>query len=388
MEGIMSPHAGIAARTLLFALALASAAVEITCAPAHPAASASAQAPGKRYVCTACGGACDLAVFDHPGTCPQCGMPLVEEGSVEARKQGGKPVAILLFDGVEIIDFTGPWEVFGAAGFEVYTVAATRAPVTTSMGMTVVPRYTYADAPQPAVLLVPGGGVHGVEHDPATLRWVGETSHRAELTLSVCNGAFIVASAGLLDGMSATTTFHLLPKLREAFPKVHVVSDRRYVDNGAVITAAGLSSGIDGALHVVERMFGRGAAQTAALGIEYDWHPEGGFVRARLADRVIPDIDLRTLAGTWTVEKNEGTRDRWDVALRGTSPQAAAEVLDALDRSLVRGGRWQRTQATDAARSWHVVDDEGNPWSGSMSIEPRSAGAHDYVVKLSVGRGT
>jgi transcriptional regulator GlxA family with amidase domain len=169
-----------------------------------------------------------------------------------------------LFDGVEIIDFTGPWEVFGAAGFEVYTVAATRDPVTTAMGMTVVPRYTFADAPPPAVLLVPGGGVNGVEHDPASLRWVTDTSRRAELTLSVCNGAFILASAGLLDGLSATTTFHLLPKLRAGFPKVHVVSDRRYVDNGTIVTAAGLSSGIDGALHVVERMRG------AVVGVDVD----------------------------------------------------------------------------------------------------------------------
>jgi len=383
----MTKHAGVVARTFLFSLAVASAAAALTCAPAQPPATASAQ-HGKRWVCAPCGGTCDLAFYDHPGTCPHCGMPLVEEGSTEAKRQASKPVAILLFEGVEIIDFTGPWEVFGAAGFDVFTVAATRDPVTTAMGMTVVPRYTFADAPSPAVLLVPGGGVHGVEHDPATLRWVTDTSRRAELTLSVCNGAFIVASAGLLDGLSATTTFHLLPKLREGFPKIHVVSDRRYVDNGSIITAAGLSSGIDGALHVVDRMLGRGAAQTAALGIEYDWHPEGEFVRARLADRLIPDVNLRDLEGAWVVEKNEGTRERWDVALRGTSPKRPTAVLGVLDQVLVTEGHWQRTRATDGARAWRFDDDEGKPWSATASIEPRSAGAREYLVTLAVAQGT
>src|SRR5262249_27321862 len=144
--------------------------------------------------------------------CPVCGMPLVEQGSKEAQGSAGKPVAILVFDGAEIIDFTGPWEVFGAAGFDVYTVAATREPVTTAMGMKVVPRYTFADAPRAAILVVPGGTVKGARSSEATSRWVKEASAHAEQTMSVCNGAFILAGAGLLDGLTATTTDHLISK--------------------------------------------------------------------------------------------------------------------------------------------------------------------------------
>jgi len=312
-------------------------------------------------------------------------MPLVEEGSEAARQHAGKPVAILLFDGAEIIDFTGPWEVFGAAGFDVYTVAATKAPVTTSMGMTVVPNYTFADAPQPAVLVVPGGGVNGARHDPATLRWLVDTSRRSEQTLSVCNGAFIMASAGLLDGLTATTTFHLLTKLRTEFPKVTVVSDRRYVDNGAIVTAAGLSSGIDGALHVVDKMLGRGAAQLAALGIEYDWHPDGSYVRARLADRVIPDVDLVALGGPWKFDRTEGTTDHWDIAIRGKSAKTATDILDSMDRSFV-AGRWQRVSATTASREWRLTDEDGQSWTGSVAVDVPTESRREYVLKFAVAQ--
>src|SRR5207247_264180 len=204
-------------------------------------------------------------VFDKPGVCPQCGMPLVEQGSAAAAAHAHKKVGILIFNGVEIIDYTGPWEVFGAADFDVYTVAASRDPVTTAMGMTVVPKYTFADAPQSDVLVVPGGGVKAASGDRATLAWVNAVTEHAQHTMSVCNGAFILAHAGLLDGLGATTTASNLDRLEETFPKIRVVYDQRFVDNGKIITTGGLSAGIDGALHVVEKMLGHGTAQQVAL---------------------------------------------------------------------------------------------------------------------------
>ena len=124
--------------------------------------------------------------------------------------------------------------------------------------------------------------------------------------MSVCNGAFILASAGLLDGLSATTTNGNIPRLRTQFPKINVVEDRRYVDNGKIITAAGLSAGIDGALHVVELLMGKGAAEQTALVEEYDWHGNSRFVRASLADHVLPNLYLsRTMAtGTSSARKD------------------------------------------------------------------------------------
>src|SRR5260370_9625857 len=134
----------------------------------------------KHWVCPSCCQPCDNQVFDAPGVCPSCGMPLVEQGTEAAHPHDvRKKVGILIFPGVEIIDFTGPYEVFGSADFDVYTVAETTAPVTTAMRMTVVPKYTFADAPQPDVLVVPGGGVRGARDSKATLKWVAATTSRA-----------------------------------------------------------------------------------------------------------------------------------------------------------------------------------------------------------------
>jgi putative intracellular protease/amidase len=107
--------------------------------------------------------------------------------------------------------------------------------------------------------------------------------------MSVCTGAFILAKAGLLDGLSATTVSGGIANLASAGNNIKVVYDKRYVDNGKIITTAGLSSGIDGSLYLVGKMMGKGVAQLVALGIEYDWDPEGKFVRAALADRYLPD---------------------------------------------------------------------------------------------------
>jgi len=257
----------------------------------------------KHYVCAPCGMECDKTVYDKPGTCPVCGARLVDQKAAEAalaNRPASRKVGILIFNGVEIIDYTGPWEVFGAAGFDVYTVAESKDPVTTAMGMTVVPKYTFADAPQPDILLVPGGDVHEPTTSAAALKWVADRSGRADHTLSVCNGAFILAGAGLLDGLSATTTYHLLDKLTTDFPKLKVVRDQRFVDNGRIITAGGLSSGIDGALHVVSKVRGNGVAQEVALGLEYDWRPRAGFARGALAESLIPDLNLDEL-GRWTM---------------------------------------------------------------------------------------
>lgn len=229
------------------------------------AASARAQsAPAKPpvYQCPPCDAPCDLATYDKPGTCPHCGMALVS---------APKKVAILVFDHVEIIDYTGPYEMFGAAGCDVFTVAATKDPIKTAMGMVVVPTYSFAGAPKADVLVIPGGGVEKPCSHSATQRFIKEATAQNRYTLSVCNGAFILAHTGLLDGLSATTTKGNIPKLAKQFPKLKVLGDRRYVDNGHIITAAGLSAGIDGALHVIEKLMGAEVANKVAAYEEYPW---------------------------------------------------------------------------------------------------------------------
>ncbi len=194
-------------------------------------------------------------------------------------------VAILIFEGVQIIDYTGPYEVFGQAGFNVYTVGEKPGTLTTSMGMRVTPNYTFDNAPIPDVLVTPGGNVD--TGNAVVVEWVKTVAQKSKQVMSVCNGAFWLAKAGLLEGQSATTFHAVIDALRESAPHTKVVSDKRYVDNGKVITTAGLSSGIDGALYLVNKMQGFGAAQAVALGMEYNWDPKSTYARAALADKPI-----------------------------------------------------------------------------------------------------
>jgi transcriptional regulator GlxA family with amidase domain len=182
-----------------------------------------------------------------------------------------KNVAILVYEGVQIIDSMGPYEVFGQAGWNVYTVAATTQPVVTAMGQTLVPRYSFANAPKTDILVTPGGQLAGLLSDPKVMGWIRGQAGQAEVVLSVCNGALLLARAGLLDGLTATT-FHLtLDELRRMAPKTRVVGDRRFVDNGKIVTSAGLSAGLDAALHVVAKLLGRARAEQVARHMEYRW---------------------------------------------------------------------------------------------------------------------
>ena len=182
-----------------------------------------------------------------------------------------RKVAILLFEGVQIIDYSGPWEIFGQAGFDVFTVARSKEPIETVFGMRVIPDHTLDEHPEADILLVPGGSVLGTQNDPAVQRWLKSTSKQADVVLSVCNGAFILAKSGLLEGLRATTTRPLIDGLATAAPDITVVHDVRWVDNGKIVTSGGLSAGMDAALHVVARYSSEERAARIAHGLEYDW---------------------------------------------------------------------------------------------------------------------
>jgi putative intracellular protease/amidase len=347
-----------------------------------------AGAQEKRYVCVPCGLPCDSKIFDKPGTCPSCGMALVTEEEAKAALAATPPtkkVAILIFDGVEIIDYTGPYEIFGAAGFDVYTVARTKDPITTAMGMTVVPKYSFEDVPQPDVLVVPGGGVKATQGNEPTLKWIKDETAKIQHTMSVCNGAFILASAGLLDGLSATTTNGNIPRLRSQFPKINVVDDKRYVDNGKIITAAGLSAGIDGALHVIELLMGKGTAQQTALVEEYDWEASSRFVRASLADKVIPALYLTPEYGTWDIVSTEGGTDHWEFVLRGTSDKPIAELIDHVDKDFGTTGQWTKVSAgSDGTSHWKLKTKDGKTWSGAVAVKAYPGRSREFTLSISV----
>jgi putative intracellular protease/amidase/YHS domain-containing protein len=186
-------------------------------------------------------------------------------------EDGRRSVVILIFEGMELLDFAGPAEVFTGAGYQVSTVAATRDPVACAGLINLTPRYTCADCPRSDIIVVPGGSISAVAKDKRVTDWLARASGEAEMTLSVCTGAFVLARAGLLDGKEATTHWGAIKTLRTQYPKVTVRDDRRVVDNGKVVTSAGVSAGIDGALHLVDRLSGRAKASQTAHYMEYNW---------------------------------------------------------------------------------------------------------------------
>ena len=351
---------------------------------------------GDEYVCPPCGCGSDEKVYDKPGFCPVCGMALIIKGSVAATAatpaEAARKVAILIFDGVQIIDYTGPYEVFGGAGLQVFTVATSASRITTNMGMKVTPDYALDDAPLADVLLIPGGGVINTQQDPRVLKWIQERSKKAQYVISVCNGAYILAKTGLLDGLTATTTAGLIDGLAAVAPKVKVVRNQRYVDNGKFITTAGLSSGIDGALYVVSKLFGKAQAQLVALGMEYDWKGDSNYARANLADRQITRIFGRGLplpvpnGAQARLLSTEGTAQNWEVKWQVVGEMSAADVLKVLNDKLV-AGQWVEQETANrkaAQRVWRFTDQQGGAWSGTADTQP--AGSKMVILSLKVER--
>lgn len=193
-------------------------------------------------------------------------------------------VGIFVFDDVEVLDFAGPYEVFtaasrvhrkdhpGAAGpFEVCTIGETGEAVRARAGLRVQPDYGLAAHPPVDLLIVPGGVVTQALARPEIIRWIAAIAQQARLTASVCTGAFLLAQAGLLERKAVTTHWEDVEDFRAMFPTLEVRTGVRWVDEGAVVTSAGVSAGVDMSLHLVERVAGRALAMRTARQIDFDW---------------------------------------------------------------------------------------------------------------------
>lgn len=225
-----------------------------------------------------------LSAFDAPAVGP-------DPSPLKPPAQGSIPVAFLLSEGAVVIDFCGPWEVFQDVSvrgrmdnpFQLYTVAETLKPIRASAGLKIVPDYTLATAPPPKVIVIPAQS----KPSEATLEWVRKASRTTDVTMSVCTGAFLLAKTGLLAGKAATTHHASFRQFAKDFPDIQLKRGARFVESGNLATAGGLSSGIDLALRVVERYFGREVARNAAYEMEYQgqgWlNPDSNAVYAQEA---------------------------------------------------------------------------------------------------------
>ena len=200
------------------------------------------------------------------------------ENKLTPPKTGKIPVAFLISQGATMIDYAGPWEVFqdvhvpnrgsdhaDQMPFELFTVSDTTEIVVGSAGLKLVPNYSFENAPSPKVVVIPAQG----GRSRSMFEWLAKVSETADVVMSVCTGAFILAKAGMLNGRAATTHHDYLDPLAKQFPDIQIKRGLRFVEGQKVSTAGGLTSGIDLALRVVERYFGREVAQTTAIYMEY-----------------------------------------------------------------------------------------------------------------------
>jgi transcriptional regulator GlxA family with amidase domain len=202
--------------------------------------------------------------------------------TVEASVTPNAPryVQVLIFDDVEVLDFAGPFEVFGVTGlrtgpapFRVETVGLSKAPIRARNGLEARPSASIDEATRCDVLVLPGGfGTRREMHNATLLDWIRRQAQGAEAVLSVCTGALLLARAGLLDGLDATTHHVAFDELAQASPSTNVLRGARYVDNGHIVTSAGISAGIDASLHVVAKLLGHAVAVETAEYMEYDWN--------------------------------------------------------------------------------------------------------------------
>jgi putative intracellular protease/amidase/YHS domain-containing protein len=186
--------------------------------------------------------------------------------------KGTIPVAFVISDGAVVIDFSGPWEVFqdthsphGDPFFHLYTVAETTRPITASAGLKIVPDFTFQNAPPPKVIVIPAQNGESA----AMLNWIRTSAKTADLTMSVCTGAYVLAKTGLLAGKAATTHHGAFTDFAMEFPDIQLKRGARFVEDGNLASSGGLSSGIDLALRVVERYYGREQAERTADMMEY-----------------------------------------------------------------------------------------------------------------------
>ena len=196
-------------------------------------------------------------------------------------------VGIYLFNEVEALDFAGPYEVFTTASrvagklwpgqpapFEVCSVAHDAQARRARAGLRLLPDHSLHDHPPLDVLVIPGGVVDAERARADVIAWIAVQAARCELTVSVCTGAFLLAQAGVLEGHRATTHWEDLADLRAQFPTLQVLDQVRWVDEGRVITSAGISAGIDMSLHVVARLVSPALAQATARQMDYRWQAE------------------------------------------------------------------------------------------------------------------
>jgi len=290
-------------------------------------------------------------------------------------------VGILIFDEVQIIDFAAPYEVFGHARFEIYTVSATGKPITTAMGLKVTPDHSFGSLPEMDAILVPGGDVSIIRKNKQVLSWLKAQYGKVDHVLSVCTGSNIIAESGLLNGLSATTFHRNLDDLANDFPEINVLDDQRYVDNGKIITSAGLSSGIDASLYLVSKVKGVESAKTIAMHIEYDWKQSDVFIRAAMADKHLPTNDyLWPEDAKFSNAIGFGDKDNWYRSYGVVTSKNVDKLLNVYRKAMVANTDWvsKASGAKDTVLWQKTIND--NLWQLEFKVLADEEGKANKLI--------
>ncbi len=300
------------------------------------------------YTCPPCGCDKDGEHLSHGGQCPSCDMALRPDypGLKRVANPQKRPtVGMLLYNGADIMDVTGPWSVFEHARFNIITAAKTKETVSLGMSMELKPDFTLENMPEVDILVIPGGGPAEMNQDMEIVEWIKKRYENTETLFSVCSGAFFLGLAGLLDENEATTFSSLIPSLSRQFPKSKVLNNVKYTDNGKIVTSAGLSSGVDAAFHVVSKYYGQGRAQDIANHMEYAWNIKTEYARTQLADNYLQSI--RSLVGLFAKKYtySHGDNQKWEYRFLLTQQLSHTKIINLVKGQLDNMENWKTSTA-------------------------------------------
>src|SRR5262245_17875644 len=342
-----------------------------------------------------------LCTLNSEGQSPTQTQGSAPSAQAQPQTAAPKKVGILVFPGVQVIDFTGPYEVLcqgrsnGKQLFDVVTIGLTADMIesgTGHPGLKLTPQFSIDNAPKLNILVIPGGEIGAVEDNPSAMAWIDRVIKDADCVMSVCNGAFVLAKGGHLKNQRVTTFYWMLDELKEDEPTCTLVHDARFTDNGKIITTAGLSSGIEGALHLIERYGSRYDAEQAALGLEYDWQPERNWARAGLADRFLVtmlgssgfDFPKGSLS-KWSVVHNNGSQDKWTKRWEFATTLERSEIVKAFESKMAAS--WTKSPSSSDSQSiWEFKDEKSRPWTARLTLA--STAGTSWAAEIRVNSGT
>ena len=283
-------------------------------------------------------------------------------------------IAILVYDGVQVQDFAGPFEVFSRLNRDsVFLVSKDGRPVRTWRGLTVVPTFALGASPKPDVVVIPGGNPGKIATDSTVLNWIRSASADSAYVLSVCTGAGFLLRAGVLDNREATTFWRQQESLRRdgAARGVRVVSDRLVVDAGRVVTSAG--TGIEGALLVLGKLHGEAWQRLTALHMDVNAEPGlEATVRPTLADRNLPTAIDEFIPDGAELLDYSGGRESWNAHWRYASPETVAALSARFVGALQAVPRWRRDGASiggEATSRWAFTGRDSSAWLAAVRVD-------------------